>query len=112
MLNWTRVIELRDEIGAEDFAEVVELFLDEAGEVLDRLSPGTGAAQLEEDLHFLKGAALNLGFAGLAALCLQGEKAARAGRPQDVDIDGLRQTFATDRDGFLDRAVAEGFVPA
>ncbi len=27
MIDWTRVEELRDEIGPEDFAEVAELFL-------------------------------------------------------------------------------------
>ena len=29
MIDWTRVSELRDEIGAEDFGDVVEIFLEE-----------------------------------------------------------------------------------
>lgn len=37
MINWKRVNELRDEIGPEDFAEVVELFLEEVEQVIDKL---------------------------------------------------------------------------
>ena len=31
MIDWQRVNELRDEVGAEDFEEVVDLFLEEVG---------------------------------------------------------------------------------
>ena len=34
MIDWTRVSELRDEVGAEDFDEVVELFLEEVDEAI------------------------------------------------------------------------------
>ena len=37
MIEWDRVAELRDEVGAEDFAEVVELFLDEVEATLARI---------------------------------------------------------------------------
>ncbi len=84
MIDWARVKELRDEIGAEDFAEVVALFLEEADEVIARISPVLGAKALESDLHFLKGAALNLGFADFAALCQDGERVAAAG---DATVD-------------------------
>ena len=34
MIDWERVRELRSEIGADDFAEVVEMFLSEADEAV------------------------------------------------------------------------------
>lgn len=79
MIDWGRVRDLRDEIGAEDFAEVVALFLEEADEAVARLCATRGAAAVEADLHFLKGAALNLGFAEFALLCQQGERRAAQG---------------------------------
>lgn len=91
MIDWDRVRELRDEIGAEDFAEVVLMFLQEADEVVlrmrggDRPRGGTGAAVVE-DLHFLRGAALNLGFRELAELCHDGERRAKAGQPVDLTV--------------------------
>lgn len=98
MIDWDRVAELRDEIGEEDFAEVTELFLDEADEVVSGLSTVADADGLQAALHFLKGSALNLGFRDLAALCQQGER-----RP-DMTPDSLAQVascYYASRDGFL-----------
>lgn len=86
MIEWERVNELRSEIGDDDFAEVVTLFLEEADDVILRMSAAAGAKALEADLHFLKGAALNLGFADFAALCQEGERRAAAG-DTGVDLD-------------------------
>ncbi|WP_172327722.1 Hpt domain-containing protein [Mangrovicoccus sp. HB161399] len=108
MLDWTRIEELRDEVGADAFAEVVELFLEEVGGVLDRLDPGS--ATLEEDLHFLKGAALNLGFAKLAGLCREGELAARAKAPPD--LWALRACYAQSHADFFDRVAKAGYLAA
>lgn len=87
MIEWERVNELRSEIGDDDFAEVVALFLEEADEVILRISAAAGAKALEADLHFLKGAALNLGFAEFAALCQSAERRAAVG---DTNIDLVR----------------------
>jgi len=100
MIDWDRVRDLKSEIGETDFAEVVVLFLDEADEVVARLSCDRGAAALEKDLHFLKGAALNLGFAQLAGLCQHGERRAAAGLT-DVDLDPVRAAYAVSRQTFL-----------
>ena len=48
MIDWSRVSELREEVGEEDFAEVVELFLDEVDGVIGTLAPET--ADLEAQL--------------------------------------------------------------
>lgn len=99
MIDWDRVRELRAEIGADDFAEVAAMFLDEADEAAARLSPGRGAKAVEADLHFLKGAALNLGFTALSSLCQEGERRAAAG-DTGVDLDAVRQSYAASRAAF------------
>lgn len=86
MIDWGRVCELRDEIGAEDFAEVVQLFLEEADEVAENIGSNKSPQAIESALHFLKGSALNLGFRELAALCQIGEKAAAAGKCDNIDL--------------------------
>lgn len=93
MIEWSRVEELQAEIGAEDFAEVVALFLEEADEAVATLA-GTGdAATLEATLHFIKGSALNLGLRDLAQLCSEGERAAADGRAESVQVDVIARTY-------------------
>jgi histidine phosphotransfer protein HptB len=108
MIDWDRVKELRAEIGADDFAEVAAMFLEEADEVAARLAPGLTAKALEADLHFLKGAALNLGFDALSGLCQDGERRA-AGGDTAVDLDAVRNTYYASKAAFeagLDQALA------
>lgn len=101
MIDWSRVDELVDEIGAEDFAEVVDLFLDEVEIAIVALEKCEGNPVVtEEQMHFLKGASLNLGFADLAALCLKGENSAAAGAPDAVSPKEVRNTFEVSRRKF------------
>ncbi|SEK21663.1 Hpt domain-containing protein [Roseivivax marinus] len=94
MIDWDQVTQLRAEIGADEFEEVASLFLQEVATALDALDPA--APGLAEDLHFLKGAALNLGLAYFAALCAAGEKqAAKGERP--VGLDCLGAVFRDSR---------------
>lgn len=86
MIDWDRVADLRAEIGAADFAEVADMFLEEAEEVVARLDTGMPGPGLEAELHFLKGSALNLGFDQLAALCHDGEKLASNGGTVDLAL--------------------------
>ncbi|EDZ41741.1 MAG: Hpt domain-containing protein [Rhodobacteraceae bacterium] len=79
MIDWSRVEELRDEIGAEDFDEVDELFLSEVEDRIDLALTKAESESFEEDLHFLKGSALNLGFDQFAQLCGAGEQQAANG---------------------------------
>lgn len=105
MIDWDRVEELRSEIGADDFDEVVALFLEEADEVVARLAGSAGSGALEADLHFLKGAALNLGFHTLAELCQDGERMAAEGR-NDVDVEQVRQAYHSSRAQFASGGAA------
>ena len=87
MIDWARVEELREEIGPESFSEVAELFLEEVGTAMTALGP---RHSLEQDLHFLKGSALNLGFAAFSELCAEGERLARLGRAGEIELAPLR----------------------
>jgi histidine phosphotransfer protein HptB len=105
MIDWDRVTELRSEIGAEGFAEVVALFLEEADEVVTRLAVVSGAKALENALHFLKGSALNLGFSDLSRLCQEAERLAAAGDGA-IDLCAVTRCYAASKTAFetgLDR---------
>ena len=106
MIDWDRVAELRDEVGAEDFREVVDLFLEEADEAIERMKAMSDSSSLEQDLHFLKGSSLNLGFAAFSALCRDGEKAAREGRSEVINMAEIFDSYAQSRSEFVSRAVA------
>lgn len=106
MIDLDRLNELRDEIGEEDLADVVAVFLDEADEVMRRLTLGQ-STNLESDLHFLKGSALNLGLADLAAMCQAGETQAAAGQGAAIDLAQVDSLYAASKRAFLG-ALARG----
>lgn len=100
MIDWTRVSELRNEIGPEDFAEVAELFLMEVEDTLSRLNRAENTASDMQDLmHFLKGSALNLGFSDLSDICSRAESAAAQGE-LTVDIAQLNSLYRQSRSLF------------
>lgn len=101
MIHWSRVNELREEVGAEDFDEVVDLFLEEVEEVIDRLRQNVDLAQLEQDLHFLKGSALSLGFADFSDLCQDGERKSANGQAELVDLTAIITGFAQSKSQFV-----------
>jgi HPt (histidine-containing phosphotransfer) domain-containing protein len=101
MIDWARVETLRDEVGEDSFAEVVALFLDEVDEVADRFRATPDASRLERDLHFLKGSALNLGFARLGELCQTGERLAAEGKAALVDMAEILAVYAESRRVFV-----------
>jgi HPt (histidine-containing phosphotransfer) domain-containing protein len=100
MIDWNRVIELRNEIGADDFDEVVQLFLEETDEVVANINRNKSAQTIETALHFMKGSALNLGFCELAALCHTGEKAAAAGDYDGIDLAALIAAYDASKRAF------------
>ena len=53
MIDWTRVEELRNEIGPEDFAEVAELFLMEVEDTLSRLGTAKNDASTDAGVDAL-----------------------------------------------------------
>jgi len=83
VINRERLQELRHEIGEEDFAEVVTMFLEEMRTSLQDLRDKPAMAG-QDALHGLRGSALNLGFTDFADACNKAELRAAAGQPVDV----------------------------
>lgn len=88
MIDWAQVDEMKLEMGS-GFNEVVVMFLDEVGGVIERLETAPDPGTLGADLHFLKGAALNLGFNDFAVLCESGEQLAMQNRQSEIDLTNL-----------------------
>lgn len=101
MIDWDKVAELREEIGAEDFGEVVEIFLEEVDEAIKIMRGGPDISKMECGLHFLKGSALNLGFRDFSSLCQAGESAAAAGKQDTVDLAKILDSYDASKTAFL-----------
>lgn len=108
MIEWSRLAELRAEIGADDLADVAELFLEEADEVVGRIAGGLPDDRLEADLHFLKGSALNLGLRALAALCQEGERRAAQHDGASVDLGRIVDVYEASKAAFLGALADKG----
>ena len=93
MIDWERVSTLRAEIGEDDFEEVVPLFIEEVTEIIDTLRDNPDLSRLEEDLHALKGSALNLGFTDFSTLCHKGEALSAKGKAAEVDVPAIVNSF-------------------
>jgi HPt (histidine-containing phosphotransfer) domain-containing protein len=92
MIDRERLAELRHEVGTDDLTEVIALFCEEVEETLDRIITHPSAS-LGDDLHFLKGSALNIGMSEVGQLCLEAEKAWRKDAPSLPDIATIAQAF-------------------
>ncbi len=90
MIDWARIDGLRDDFGAEGFADVVAIFTEETGPVVERLATGCSPDPLA-DLHFVKGSAVNMGLTDLVAICRRGEAALAAGL--GPDLSDLRAAY-------------------
>ena len=101
MIDWDRVRTLKEEVGAEDFDEVLELFFAEVDEAMGRLPAARDAASLSAEMHFLKGAALNLGFEVLSQRCHDGETQATQGRIGQIDVAEIVRVYALSRQQFM-----------
>ena len=78
-----RLASLRDDIGAEDFADVVLLFFAEIGDKLEQMHKDS-ATLTADDFHFLRGSAANLGFTAMVAACERAEADCAIGRTPDL----------------------------
>ena len=98
MIDWSRVDELRDEVGEEDFEEIATLFLGELADAVDELAGLSDPAALRDGYHGLKGAALNLGFAEVAKLA-----AAAESDPASADLAPIREACTASADALRAR---------
>ncbi len=107
MIDWGRLAELRSEIGDDDLADVVTMFLAEADETVAVIAGGLPDSQMEAQLHFLKGSALNLGLKDLSSLCQEGERQAGRGNGAAVDPARIVNVYQASKAAFLG-ALAKG----
>lgn len=107
MIDWARVTTLRDEVGEEDFAEVVEIFIEEVTEMVQRLRDAPRIETLGADLHALKGSALNLGFMDFSELCQAGETAAADGQADTIVLSPILDSYDKSKQALLD-GLSEG----
>lgn len=101
MIDWSRVRELREEIGEEDFEEISDVFLAEVEEVIDRLQSAPDPATYQHDFHFLKSSALNLGFSDFSSLCQEAELLSSAGKEDGVELAKIFSTYDRSKARFL-----------
>ncbi|WP_323035115.1 Hpt domain-containing protein [Pararhodobacter sp.] len=94
MIDWSHVEELKDDM-ADGFDEVVTVFLEEVEEGVAKLGTCASPDSLAAGLHFLKGAALNLGFTQFAALCSDGELQAEKGQIEAIDLAAVATCYKT-----------------
>lgn len=94
MIDESRLRELVDDFGADDFADLVEVFLEEVREGLEPL-PGLMASGTEQALrerfHFLKGCARNIGATRMSEICETFETA--PGGFTAADLTALQREF-------------------
>lgn len=109
-MNWDRLSELREEVGEDALAEVLGMFLEETDALAAQLQTGADPATLCQDMHFMKGAALNIGFDGLAALCQTAETAAAKGAGESVDLPAILDCYAESRAELMNESSALGLV--
>ncbi len=100
MLNVARIAELKDEVGEEDFLEVVSLFCEEMEDVLTGLAD-TALTDLPEKLHFLKGSALNIGLDQVGQLCAGEETRLKADPTATPDIAAIQTAYAAAKTALL-----------
>lgn len=106
MIDWSRLAELRAEIGESDCAEVFGLFFDEIETATERLRRPAALAALQADLHAIRGAALNLGFVSLGRLAAGAEASAAAGSVEESQLEAVVDAYRTSRALFEARAGA------
>jgi HPt (histidine-containing phosphotransfer) domain-containing protein len=103
MINWDQVKQLEEDIGAEDFGDVVVMFIEEVDEAVDNLraEPQLSDDDLASAMHFLKGSAANLGFKDFADYCSDGEKMAQTGNSTQVDLTKVITLYDQSKSMFL-----------
>ena len=88
MIDWKRMAALRHEVGEDEFAPLVELFLDEIEGAIMTMVPND-PDRMEQRLHFLKGCGLNMGLNAFCRLCDTWERMVATGLGDQLDVEAL-----------------------
>jgi len=101
MIDWIRIDELRDEVGQDDFGDIVGVFFEEAQEALENLRRADTVVTLLGQLHFLQGSALNLGFSNFAAICRNEENSLQKDPYYKVELIRFTGNLALQNNNFM-----------
>ena len=101
MIDWNQVKSLQNDVGHDEFDEIFDLFLDEVEGIVTKLCEAPNVRDMENDMHSLKGSALNLGFAKFSDMCLDGEKMSSNGNADHVDVKSIVACFYASKSIFL-----------
>ena len=106
MIDWQQVRQLEEDIGIDDFGEVVTLFLAEVDEAIFQLkeNPPIKSEEISAALHFLKGSAYNLGFKSFGDFCGIGERHAKNGQLDENGLEEVIDLYQQSKAIFLDQA--------
>ena len=85
MIDQNRLSELRNDIGDDSFAEIIQLFCEEIEQAFVQLDT-TDRNAAAETLHFIKGSALNIGLVEVGRLCEDAECSLRQGLGVDPSL--------------------------
>ena len=96
MIDRKRVVALYEDIGAEEFGPLVEMFMEEIEAMILALDMSAPAA-LPHRLQVLKGSASSLGLRALGIKCDLWARAAARGRVEDLDPAALMACHARSR---------------
>lgn len=97
MIDWSQVADLYTDFDEDSFSEVLQVFVQEMKAGMAQLKAAQSPDENRTAFHFLKGAALNLGFSEVANLCSSGELRAAEGedvtREKDQVLAAFPQTY-------------------
>ncbi|SHG99111.1 Hpt domain-containing protein [Cognatishimia maritima] len=97
MIDWPHVRKLQQDVGADDFSEIVALYFSEVEDAFDRIREKGLTAT---DMHLLKGSAANMGFVAFSKACQIAEHALQnAG--VECDIDAVTDSYNDSVKDFL-----------
>jgi hypothetical protein len=85
MIDMVRLRELCEEIGSEDVGLIIDVYLEEAEEVLEGIQPDTDPGERSRSLHFLRSGALNLGLTEFAGIATEAN-------PEEAMLEVFRRT--------------------
>ena len=101
MIDWLQVQTLKSDIGEDTFEEVVTLFFAEVEACIERLTTSDSPDACADELHFLKGAAMNLGFTALSRRCHSDEIALRGPMAHTLNAPEISKLYTESKVQFL-----------
>lgn len=101
MIDQNRLSELRNDIGDDSIAEIIQLFCDEIEQAFAQLD-STDRNTAAEALHFIKGSALNIGLVQVGQLCERAEAQLLNESHFNVSATDIKRAYSAARKFLMD----------